>query len=165
LPPGFSDQIALTVVADSANRVWLGYGGDRLVLVDGDSTTVYSDADGLHVGSVTALFVRGAHLWIGGDSGLMMTLDGEPFRSIAAAESLLGITGIVETAGDDLWFNDAGGVTHIDAADLRRALESSTYRARAQRFDDYDGLSGRAQKDRTYTRCLTPTVEAEIFGG
>jgi ligand-binding sensor domain-containing protein len=157
LPPAFSDQLALTVVADSANRVWLGYGANRLVLVDGDSTTVYSDPEGLHVGNVTALFVRGAHLWIGGDSGLMMTLDGERFRSIGATESLLGITGIVETADGNLWLSGAGGVTHIDAAEVSRALESSTYRARAERFDAHDGLSGRARKLRPVPTAIQGT--------
>src|SRR5262249_52539383 len=83
LPGGISDQVPLTVVADSASRVWLGYGGNRLVLVNGDSMTVFSDADGLHVGSVTALSVRGARVWIGGLSGLTL-LEGSRFRSVAA---------------------------------------------------------------------------------
>ena len=145
LPPDFSDQAALTVVADSAGRVWLGYGGDRVVLAVGDSMRVYSDADGLQVGDVTALFVRGAHVWIGGQSGLTM-LDGDRFRSVGATESLLGITGIVETADGDLWLSGAGGVTHIDGPEVSRALDNPAYRARSVRLDYRDGLSGRARQ-------------------
>ena len=40
LPSDFSNQIALTAVADSAGRVWLGYVGNRLLLAAGDSTRV-----------------------------------------------------------------------------------------------------------------------------
>jgi ligand-binding sensor domain-containing protein len=145
LPPGFADQMALTVVADSANRVWLGYGGNRLVLVDGDSTTLYSDTDGLRVGSVTAVHVRGAHVWIGGQSGLML-LDGERLRSIRTTESLLGITGIVETTDGDLWLSGAGGVTRINGPELSHAVENPAYRARVERFDEHDGLSGKARQ-------------------
>lgn len=147
LPPDFSGQIAMTVVADSAGRVWLGYTGNRLVLANGDSIRVYSSGDGLQVGSVTALFVRGPRVWIGGESGLTM-LDGGRFRSVIATEPLLGITGIVETANSDLWLNGVGGVTHIEATEVRRALEKPAYRARAERFDYHDGLDGEAPQVR-----------------
>jgi signal transduction histidine kinase/ligand-binding sensor domain-containing protein len=147
LPPGLSNEIALTVVADSAGRVWLGYAQNRLVLATDDSVRVYSDSDGLHVGSVTALLVHGPRLWIGGESGLTM-LDRGRFRSIAATETLRGISGIVETPDGDLWLNGAGGVTHVDAAEVRRALEDPAYRARAERFDYHDGLNGEAPQIR-----------------
>jgi ligand-binding sensor domain-containing protein len=156
LPGGISDQVALTVVTDSANRVWLGYAANRLVLVHGDSMAVYSDADGLHVGSVSALFVRGAHVWIGGQSGVTL-LEGNRFRSIGAAESLAGITGIVETADGDLWVNGTGGVTHIAGPELNRALESPAYRAHAERFDAHDGLSGQTPQLRPLPTAIEGT--------
>jgi signal transduction histidine kinase/ligand-binding sensor domain-containing protein len=147
LPPDFSGQIALTVVADSAGRVWLGYTGNRLVLATGESMRVYSGRDGLRIGMVTAIAVQGPRVWLGGEFGLTMLADGR-FRSIGATEPLLGITGIVETADGDLWLNGAGGVTHIGAPEIRRALENPAYRARAERFDYHDGLDGESPQVR-----------------
>ncbi|HYC31962.1 MAG TPA: triple tyrosine motif-containing protein, partial [Gemmatimonadales bacterium] len=146
-PPEFSNQIALSAAADSTGRVWLGYVGNRLVLVAQDSTHVYSTGDGLEVGNVTALVVRGRGLWIGGEGGVILFSDGR-FRSLAATEPLRGISGIVERHNGDLWVNGAGGVTHIDAAEVRRALEDPAYRARAERFDYHDGLDGQAAQVR-----------------
>jgi len=62
-------ETSLALVADSAGRVWLGY-TDQVVMALGDSTRVYSDSDGLHVGLVTALHVTSRRLWIGGSNGL-----------------------------------------------------------------------------------------------
>ena len=140
-PPGMADQIALTIVTDSAGRTWLGYPQNRVVLVAGDSTRIYSDADGIQVGAVTAMFVRGSRVWLGGESGVMV-LDGERFRAIDATVRLRAVTGIVEATNGDLWLNGAGGVTHIEAGELRRALQDSRHRARAERFDYHDGLNG-----------------------
>jgi signal transduction histidine kinase/ligand-binding sensor domain-containing protein len=147
VPPSVSNEIALAVVADSAGRVWLGYAQSRLVLATDDSVRVYSSRDGLHVGTVTALLVRGSRLWIGGESGLTMLARGR-FRSIAATEKLRGISGIVETADGDLWLNGVGGVTHVPAAEVRHALEDSAYRAQVERFDYHDGLDGQAAQIR-----------------
>jgi signal transduction histidine kinase/ligand-binding sensor domain-containing protein len=156
VPPELSDQIALTVVADSAGRVWLGYVGNRLVLATGDSVRLFSDGDGLHVGSVTALLVRGPRVWIGGESGLTMLGDGR-FRPVNATESLRGITGIVETADGDVWVNGVGGVTHIPATEVRRTLQDPAYRARAQRFDYRDGLNGQAPQVRPLPTAIEGT--------
>ena len=142
-PARMSDQIALTIVTDSADRTWFGYPQNRLMLATGDSTRIYSEADGLQVGALTAMFVRGTRLWVGGESGLMV-LEGERFRSIDATVRLRAITGIVETANGDLWLNGAGGVTHIESRELGRALQNTGYRVRAERFDYHDGFNGQA---------------------
>jgi ligand-binding sensor domain-containing protein len=143
IPQGFSNEAALTIVADDSGRVWLGYTGSRLVRVTGDSLQVYSANDGLNIGSVSALLPRGSALWIGGESGLMAMIDGK-FRSFATTEMLRSVTGIVETSNGDLWLNGAAGVTHIEAPELRRSLESVTYRVHFKQFDYRDGLDGYA---------------------
>jgi len=85
-----------------------------------------------------------------------MMSDGR-FRSISATELLRGITGIVETADGDLWLNGAGGVTHIGAAEVRRALKDPAYRARAERFDYHDGLDGQAPQVRPLPTAIQGT--------
>jgi ligand-binding sensor domain-containing protein len=140
LPPDLSGEIASPIVADSAGRVWLGL-GNSLAAASGDSIHLYSESDGLRVGSISAVLVRGPRVWVGGEFGLTMLADGR-FQRVNATESLAGISGIVETADGDLWLNGAAGITHIVAAEVRRALDSSAYRARSERFDQRDGLRG-----------------------
>jgi len=156
LPTGFADQLALTVVADSGGRIWLGYTGNRLLLATGDSIRVYSDGDGLQLGSVTALVVRGPRVWIGGESGLTSLVD-DRFRSVAATETLRGITGIIEAPDGDIWLNGVGGVTHIEATEIRRALENPAYRAHAERFDYHDGHNGQAPQIRPLPTAIQST--------
>jgi ligand-binding sensor domain-containing protein len=150
------DQYAQTIVTDSAGRIWLGYQQNRVVLVTGDSSRIYSEADGLQVGAVTAISVRGNDVWVGGESGLMI-LEGERFRSIDATVRLRAITGIVEPVNGDLWLHGAGGVTHIESGELRRALAAPGYRARAERFDYHDGLNGQAPQVRPFPTAIEGT--------
>ena len=155
-PPGMSDQIALTIVTDSAGRIWLGYPQNRLVFATDDSTRIYSEADGIQVGAVTATFVRGSRVWVGGESGVMV-LDGERFRPVNATVRLRAITGLIETANGDLWLNGAGGITHIESQELRRALQDPGYRARAERFDYHDGFNGQPPQVRPFPTAIEGT--------
>ncbi|HEV2752179.1 MAG TPA: ATP-binding protein [Gemmatimonadales bacterium] len=145
LPPAFANQLAFTIVTDSADRTWLGFTGNRLVRVGGgDPLRIYSEADGLHVGAVTALWAHGPRLWIGGESGLTTLMADDHFHSFTATQPLRGITGIIETADGALWLNGIPGVTHIEAAEVRRALSDTAYHARAEQFDYHDGLASPA---------------------
>ena len=166
-PPGIDEQGAITVVADSAGRVWVGYPHSRLARVAGDVAQVYAEADGLSVGNVTAVSVHGKHVWVGGEHGVALLDDvggvgqrrapGAPFRPlVVAAEPLRGVTGIIETGAGDLWLNGANGVTRVPAAEVAHAIGDSASTARAERFDFRDGLDGTA----TQMRPLPSAVQA-----
>lgn len=154
-PPGLTEELALTIVADRGGRTWLGYPQSRLVLVHGGARRVFGEADGLDVGAVTALFVRGRRVWVGGEKGVAL-FDGARFRPVATTEKLRGITGIVETGGE-LWCHGAGGVTHAAASEVARALEDPTYRARCERLDHHDGLDGQAPQIRPFPTAVEGT--------
>jgi signal transduction histidine kinase/ligand-binding sensor domain-containing protein len=153
---GLPDPYALVIVTDSASRSWLGGPRNRVLLVTRDSTHLYSEADGLQVGAVTAIYVRGARVWIGGEEGVMV-LDGSRFRPVDATIRPRSITGIVETPSGELWLNGAGGVTHIESLQLRRALQEPGYRARAERLDYHDGLNGEAPQVRPFPTVIEGT--------
>ena len=159
---GLDGELASVVVADSAGRVWLGYGEDRVARVAGDSVRVFSARDALRVGSVKAIHVRGDRVWVGGTSGLAVldAADGGGARFAplgVAGGALRGVTGIVETAGGDLWLNGADGVTRVAAAEVRRALRDSAYRARDERFDARDGVTGPAPQVRPLASAVEGT--------
>ena len=137
---------AITMVADTIGRLWLGYPGDRLVHVVGDSTRVFTSAQGLRVGNVTGLYVRGDRVWVGGEGGVQW-LDARDrrgtIRPLATTDGAIrSVSGIVETADGALWINGGDGVTHVPAAELRRALADTTYVARTELLDYRDGLEG-----------------------
>lgn len=142
---GLEGAPAITIVADPAGPVWLGYTHDRLVKVDGDSARLFTSAHGLHVGNVTALRPGGKALWIGGELGLMHFARGRfsEMRS-GGGEALRGVSGIVQRAEGELWINGADGITRIPAIELARALGDTTYHPRHERFDFRDGVDGTA---------------------
>jgi signal transduction histidine kinase/ligand-binding sensor domain-containing protein len=141
-PTGAAPGFPLVITSDVAGRTWLGYNDDRLVLITADASQVFTPADGLHVGHVKAIHVRGPHVWIGGESGVMLLIGGRFQRLVPAEGTVDRVTGIVETAAGDLWVNGADGVTRVPVSEIRRAAQQVDYRVRVERFDFRDGIDG-----------------------
>ena len=139
---------AQTIFADRAGRTWLGYKRNVLAAVAGDSVRVFSAADGLRVGTVTAIHARGDTVWVGGDEGVMYLTHGARESHLAplavASGALHSVTGIVTSADGALWLNSDEGVIRLPAAEIRRALRDPAYRAHDERFGLPDGLEGAA---------------------
>ena len=135
--------IMLVASTDSLGRVWFGYAKSQLAVLDGDRVRRFGPSDGLHVGTVLAVYERGSEIWIGGELGLEQ-FDHGRFHNIAAVddELLHGISGIVETSDGDLWLNGASGILHIRKEEISQALKDSTYRVRGEHFGRRDGLPG-----------------------
>jgi signal transduction histidine kinase len=140
LPP----LTAVTLSSDSKGRVWIGYTENRIAVVDGSSVHLYSAADGLEIGNVTAIYARRSTIWAGGDSGLAF-FDGQHFQTVHSEEPrrLEGITGIVETADGDLWLSGSPGIMHLTASELRSMREGVPGKDRGEVFGALDGLEGR----------------------
>jgi signal transduction histidine kinase/ligand-binding sensor domain-containing protein len=141
--PSLPNSPPVTVTADAAGRIWLGYTGSRIARVDGDTVTVFKGDDGLDVGNVTAIYGGRTRIWAGGEFGLSV-LEGEGFRPITATASsqLAGITGIVETPEGDLWVHGSAGLVHFSAADLHQFLERRSGNVNGETFDAPYGLEG-----------------------
>ena len=141
---------ALAMAADSAGRTWLGYMDGRLVRVAGDAERTFGPADGLRVGSVATLHVRGGRVWAGGELGVAVIHASAAARAervtpfAVAGEPLRGVSGIVENAAGELWLHHAARVTRVPAAEVARALGDSAYRARVEGFDYRDRVDGPA---------------------
>lgn len=160
---GLENTPAISIVEDGSDRVWLGYTGGRLALVvrraDGsDSTRLFTNADGVRVGNVSAVFVRNSRVWVGGDHGIAY-LEGTRFRSVAFAgdEAPRGVSGIVETIDGDLWLNGADGVMRLPADELREARRDSSFQVRPERFDYRDGIDGIAPQIRPQPSVIEST--------
>jgi len=148
-PYGGRDDLPKTGVVieftDSLGRVWFGYTKNTLAVLEGDRVRLFGTSDGLAVGNVTAIYGRGAEIWIGGEFGLQQ-FDHGRLHTINGVndEWLRGISGIVETADGDLWLNGLGGILHIPSPELVEALRNPAYRVKGEHFGRREGLPGGA---------------------
>jgi signal transduction histidine kinase/ligand-binding sensor domain-containing protein len=136
----------LTLLTDSAGRVWFGYMGSTIAVLDGGTLKTFSSESGLDVVNIEAIYEHAGHIWAGGERGLAV-LQGSRFQSLTTDGDieLKGISGIVETSGGDLWLNAAPGIIHIPATEVRRALENPDRHVQCELFDFRDGLPGTAR--------------------
>jgi signal transduction histidine kinase/ligand-binding sensor domain-containing protein len=138
-------ETTIALLIDDRNRLWQAFTDNRIAVADGDTVVRYTDKDGLRIGNVQSLAVRNGHIWAGGELALMFMHEGRfvTLQGVDGAD-FLGVSGIVETASGDLWFNGLQGITHIAAAELKRALGGGAARVAFERFDYQDGVVGQS---------------------
>ena len=134
---------AVTITSDRQGRIWFGYTGDHIAVLDGAAIRHYRSQQGLAIGNALAIVPGRDRLWVGGDRGLAW-FDGERFVSLdeRGGRGLRGVSGIVERAGGELWLHDTGGLVRIDAALLKAALAARGAQVAVERFDHLDGHRG-----------------------
>jgi PAS domain S-box-containing protein len=155
LPKTGTMMIAFT---DSHGRVWFGYAKSQLAVLDGDRVRRFGPSDDLQVGNITAIYGRGAEIWIGGEFGLEQFDQGRFHKIIAVDDQWLrGISGIVETPEGDLWLNAISGIFHIRKAEISEALKDSAYRVKGEHFGIREGLSGVATQSRPFPTAIEGT--------
>jgi ligand-binding sensor domain-containing protein/two-component sensor histidine kinase len=153
-------QTARTLLTDSVGRIWFGYDGSEVALLSGDSVRIFSSADGLTVVNVQTIYEHRGHIWIGGEHGLALFMNGRFQSLIADGDAVFsGISGIVETANGDLWLNAIPGIVRIPAPEIRRVMENPANRVHCELFDVLDGLTGTAIQVRP-----NPTLVASSDG-
>ena len=140
-------QRPVTLLTDSAGRVWFGFLGSTIAVLDGSTLKTFSSQDGLSVVNVQAIYEHAGHIWVGGERGLAF-FQGGRFQSLTADGDieLKGISGIVQTAGGDLWLNARPGIIHIPSEETQRALERPDWHVHCELFDFRDGLPGTAEQ-------------------
>jgi signal transduction histidine kinase/ligand-binding sensor domain-containing protein len=143
-PPGGPDANPLAMARDPRGRLWLGYAFNRLVRVDTDGTLAsWGAQQGLHVGSLLALCPQGDRLWLGGELGLALVVDGRIHAiSVVGEEALVGVSGIVVDPFGDVWANTALGIFRLPAAEIELVLREPSHAVVAERMDYHDGLDG-----------------------
>jgi len=131
------------MTTDDSGRVWFGSTRNWVAVSGHGSVRAFGEKEGLHMGIVTAIHARGAHVWVGGEQGLAL-LAGDRFRPITSRSgpAFRMVTGIVELPNGDLWLHSASGIARVPGAEVRRALADTTYQMTAEWFDYRDGLDG-----------------------
>ncbi|QGZ38247.1 sensor histidine kinase [Pseudoduganella flava] len=146
---GLPDALAMALARDGAGRIWAGYLGNRIAMIDGSRVRVFDSAAGLDLGDVQALLVDGPRIWAGGRNGLAW-YDGQRWHAVTPAgrQPLRGVSGLARTGNGDLWLHGSDGITRIAAADVERLLREPGRALPYERFDALDGLVGSAEQFR-----------------
>jgi signal transduction histidine kinase/ligand-binding sensor domain-containing protein len=153
LPFGGRDELprepAVVLTTDESGRTWFGYTANRVAMLKGNSVRLYTTDEGLSVGIVLSIHVRGSHVWVGGERGLAL-LSGGRAHPVTGRNGLQfrGISGIVEIPGGEVWLHGTDGITRIPADEARRAAQDPRYQVNHERLDFRDGLTGTAAQIR-----------------
>lgn len=144
--PGLPREPATSMAVGPDDRLWLGYVGNRLAIVERGQVTLYDTTDGLATGAVQVMAVAGSHVWIGGEKGLSR-FDGERFHTVRGGEqhTFGNVTGLIERAGGEVWLNTSDGAVSIDASEVAGVVADPAHPVRFRLFDHLDGTSGAAQ--------------------
>lgn len=155
---GLPREPAVVLTTDESGRTWFGYTANRIGLLEGDAVRLYTAKDGLDVGNVLAICVRGPHVWVGGDVGVAL-LAGGRFRPVTDRNGVgfRGTSGIVERPTGEVWLHGAIGITRIPAGEVGRVIKDSAYQVEYERLDFRDGLDGAAQQLRPQPTLIAGT--------
>jgi signal transduction histidine kinase/ligand-binding sensor domain-containing protein len=140
--PGFPSEAPVAIAQDRSGRLWTGYIDNKVGLLDGDIGKTYPVDTAPGIGNVQAILAGQHSVFAAGAHGFA-ALQGDHFASLLTADedAVQGVSGLVEDHDGDLWLNGARGVFRIQQQEVNRALATSGYRMRSQRFSG-DGLAG-----------------------
>jgi signal transduction histidine kinase/ligand-binding sensor domain-containing protein len=141
--PELAGPTAVTLASDHGGRIWIGYTGNRIAVLERGVLRHYGPQQGLAVGNTLAIVPGRDRVWVGGDLGLAW-FDGARFAALdeRGGRGLRGVSGIVERDNGELWLHDTGGLVRIDTAALAAALAARRTDVAAERFDHLDGHRG-----------------------
>ncbi|WP_257455869.1 sensor histidine kinase [Archangium lipolyticum] len=133
----------VSIEADPAGRVWLGYFDNRLARVEHGLARMLGPSEGLQVGHVAALRPWGERLWVGGNAGVALYAEGS-FRALmpASGPALRGVSGLVQTAEGELWIHGVGGVVRVPREEVESFARDPAHAVQVERFTADDGLEG-----------------------
>jgi signal transduction histidine kinase/ligand-binding sensor domain-containing protein len=141
---GLPREVALVTSSDRHGRIWLGYPGNQIAMVDDHRAAMYTSTG---LGNILSFYGLRSHIWAGGAFGLAV-LNGNRFRTVALPPpvAFAAITGIVETANGDLWLNGSRGIAHISAQELALNFKDPTHVVAADVRDASSGVVGMEQR-------------------
>jgi signal transduction histidine kinase len=142
---GLADDTPRVLASSAEHGLWLGYPRSRVLQLQRGRWRRYGPVEGLSIGMIESLHLKGAHVWVGGENGVALR-QGERFLPVSAADGVNfeGVSGMVELDNGDLWLNAGAGLYRIAAAEIARLEAAPGYRVRYERLDSLDGLVGNA---------------------
>jgi signal transduction histidine kinase/ligand-binding sensor domain-containing protein len=134
----------MALLADSEDRLWVGYQGNRIARIEHGAIRVFDAADGLRIGNTLSIVEHHGQLWVAGEQGVAR-YDGERFVALRTVDGreLRGITGLV-FAGGDLWLRGHDGALRIAAEQVHAFLRKDA-KVQYQLLGSEEGVGGNVQ--------------------
>jgi signal transduction histidine kinase len=145
----YASALTLAMASDDAGAIWLAHANNTVTITDdaGRPARQLNSASGLDLGAVLQLTPDHERMWLGGERGVMLYRDGRLLTLHGQGGELFkGVSGLVRTAGGDLWMHGADGIYHIAPEQLAEWLAHPAYKPAFERFDAHDGLTGHAMQ-------------------
>jgi signal transduction histidine kinase/ligand-binding sensor domain-containing protein len=139
--------MAISEFTDVSGRIWFGFNQNTVAALNGERAHTFGAKDGIGVGDVMSIKGRGSNIWIGGEFGLAF-FDGTRFRPMRAADGIgfSGVTGLIVTASEGLWFSEDRGIVQIPEAELDLFARNPEHAVKYRIFDLLDGLPAILQR-------------------
>jgi signal transduction histidine kinase/ligand-binding sensor domain-containing protein len=142
LVPGIpSSEYPTVIYADSDGPVWLGYAHARIASLAEGTWRLYTEKDGVTIGSVQVVSKVNGEIWMGGDQGMGHIRAGR-FEPLASLNGLGSVTGLLQVKGGDLWLSSSIGAVHINPQQLGRLARNPAATPDYETFDFLDGIPG-----------------------
>lgn len=144
-----SQTMPVSAATDVNGRLWFGYRDNLLVSRDNGSARSWGQAEGLHIGHITAISMEDGLGWVGGQRGVAY-FDGSRFHSLPLPDNGLfdNVYAIIPTPsrdqgapGNDLWIHGKSGIFHLPAAELARARADITHVIHYRTYNMVGGLA------------------------
>ena len=134
--PGLEEQRSSVVYTDRRGRVWIGFWNGSVARYDGGAFHVYSTADGLAAGRITAIVEDATGtMWAGSLNGVSR-LDGDRWVTPGRDSGLDGlmVQWIHRDAYQRLWLGTNSGVIRLNIPEFDRTVRDKGYRPRLRIF-------------------------------
>jgi len=143
--PSLPKLRVMSLLSDSRDRLWVGYQGNHVAVVDGGKVIFMGAEHGLRIGNVLCVYEHRGHVWVAGETGVAR-YDGARFVPLLTADGheLRGISGIVATDGGELWLHGHDGAFRI-SADQLTAFTRDGARVTYELLGSEEGLTGTVQ--------------------
>jgi signal transduction histidine kinase/ligand-binding sensor domain-containing protein len=153
--PSLPKNTPIILTPDLKGRLWVGYNGDQIAVMENSHERMLGVIDGLHVGSVLAISARGDRIWIGGTDAVQLYLQNR-FWTLTRKDgaAFAGITGVVEDEAGSLWLNGSKGIWHVASKDITAFINDHNHSVDADLLNFEDGLRGTANQLRPVPTAL-----------
>lgn len=137
----------ISATVDDHGDVWFGYVDHRIARVSRDHVQVFTTADGLDIGAVTALHAAPSLIWAGGVHGTAI-FDGKRFATVQSrnCQPFIAVSGILETKQGDVWIFRGTALSRIEKAREQLTADNTELRLECATYGRIEGLPGSAQQ-------------------
>jgi signal transduction histidine kinase/ligand-binding sensor domain-containing protein len=148
LPSGLTNPLPSATFYDRGNRIWLGYKGNHVSVIESGMARSFDARDGLDVGRIRSIRGQGGLMFFGGELGLTTFKNGRFTTVHIPEDSALGaVTAIVATQDGALWLAAQPGIARISPADVTALAADPRRLIVPEVFGVYDGLNGSVQTE------------------